>query len=206
MRRGPLLLPDQRRIRSFIPIRSLTACVVSIARSLTGVGSGPSRSTGVRGRRKRSTASARPSGNKTMVNHGLFLREAVERVGWIDDRRYDFYCADGDLALKIWHAGYEIVELYRCAAGALRARRSRHTRTEPHRTEHRLVPYLERWTGIYYDPAKPRIGEWTSLEGVPVRDADRLFPRDAAVDEARPAPARRFTSLTKRLGKSCCTS
>lgn len=139
-------------------------------------------------------------GNKTMVNHGLFLREAVERVGWIDDRHYDFYCADGDLALKIWHAGYEIVT---CSDALL----EHFERVDPAMRQQNLTglntdwaSYLDRWTGIYYDPAQPCVGEWTSLEGVSVRDADHLFPRRAA-DEAKPAPARQFNSLAKRLGK-----
>jgi glycosyltransferase involved in cell wall biosynthesis len=139
-------------------------------------------------------------GNKTMVNHGLFLRDVVESVGWIDDNRYDFYCADGDLALKIWHAGYEII-----ASGD--AMLEHFERVDPAIRQQNLnglstdwSNYLDRWTGIYYDPAQPCIGEWTSLEGVPVRDADHLFPAGAAA-QARPSPVRRLTSLTKRFGK-----
>jgi GT2 family glycosyltransferase len=139
-------------------------------------------------------------GNKAMVNHGLFLREAVESVGWIDDKRYDFYCADGDLALKLWHAGYEIVA---CNDALL----EHFERVDPAIRQQNLTGlstdwsrYLERWTGIYYDPVKPCIGEWTSLEGAPVRDAGHLFPAGAA-DEAKPSVVRRLTSLTKRFGK-----
>jgi glycosyltransferase involved in cell wall biosynthesis len=139
-------------------------------------------------------------GNKTMVNHGLFSREAVEQVGWIDDKHYDFYCADGDLALKIWHAGYEIVV---CSDALL----EHFERVDPAIRQQNLTGlntdwsrYLERWTGIYYDPANPRIGEWTSLEDVTVREADHLFPA-GTVDEARPSAARQLTSLTKRFGK-----
>jgi glycosyltransferase involved in cell wall biosynthesis len=139
-------------------------------------------------------------GNKTMVNHGLFSRGAVEQVGWIDDKHYDFYCADGDLALKIWHAGYEIVV---CSDALL----EHFERVDPAIRQQNLTGlntdwsrYLERWTGIYYDPANPRIGEWTSLEDVTVREADHLFPA-GTVDEARPSAARQLTSLTKRFGK-----
>jgi GT2 family glycosyltransferase len=139
-------------------------------------------------------------GNKTMVNHGLFLREVVEQVGWIDDKRYDFYCADGDLALKIWHAGHEIVV---CNDALL----EHFERVDPGIRQQNLTGlntdwsrYLDRWTGSYYDPAKPHIGEWTSLEGVPVRQADHLFPAGAAA-EAKASPAQRLTSLTKRFGK-----
>ena len=139
-------------------------------------------------------------GNKTMVNHGLFLREAVERVGWIDDNRYDFYCADGDLALKIWHAGYEIVA---CRDALL----EHFERVDPTIRQQNLTglntdwaSYLDRWTGIYYDPDQPCIGEWTSLEGVPVRDADHLFPKNAA-KMAELAPTGRANALAGRLGR-----
>jgi GT2 family glycosyltransferase len=44
-----------------------------------------------------------------MVNHGLFLRNAVEEVGWIEENDYDFYCADSDLACKLWDAGFIIL-------------------------------------------------------------------------------------------------
>lgn len=49
-------------------------------------------------------------GGKLMVNHGLFLREAMEKVGWADEDHYAFYKADGDLCLRLWQAGYEIID------------------------------------------------------------------------------------------------
>lgn len=52
----------------------------------------------------------RTLGGKLMVNHGLFLREALEAVGWADEDHYVFYKADGDLCLRLWQAGYEIVD------------------------------------------------------------------------------------------------
>ena len=137
-------------------------------------------------------------GNNVMVNHGLFLREAVEQVGWIDDKRYDFYCADGDLSLRLWHAGYEIVA---CDDALL----EHFERVDPNIREQNLTglnadwtTYIERWKGIYYDPAKPCIGEWASLEGVPARNADHLFPRQAAKRAATtPSPG----SALRRLGR-----
>jgi GT2 family glycosyltransferase len=139
-------------------------------------------------------------GGKTMVNHGLFLREALEQVGWIDDKNYDFYCADGDLSLKIWQAGYEID-----ACGDALLEHFEHA--DPAVRQQNLVGlnsdwsrYLDRWTGIYYDPVQPCIGEWTSLEGVEVRDADRLFPPGAA-KLAKASPAAPLSRLAKRFGR-----
>lgn len=52
----------------------------------------------------------RTLGGKLMVNHGLFLREALEKVDWADEVHYTFYKADGDLCLRLWQAGYEIID------------------------------------------------------------------------------------------------
>jgi GT2 family glycosyltransferase len=49
-------------------------------------------------------------GGKLMVNHGLFLRKALKEVGWADEEHYAFYKADGDLCLRLWQAGYEIID------------------------------------------------------------------------------------------------
>lgn len=48
-------------------------------------------------------------GNRVFVNHGLYLREAVEKVGYLDEEAYTFYHADGDLCLRLSEKGYSIV-------------------------------------------------------------------------------------------------
>lgn len=49
-------------------------------------------------------------GGMLMVNHGLFSKEALAAVDYAEEDAYSFYKADSDLALKLWHAGYEIVD------------------------------------------------------------------------------------------------
>jgi GT2 family glycosyltransferase len=49
-------------------------------------------------------------GDHLMVNHGLFLREALDRVGYCNETDYTFYKADADLNQRIWEAGYRIVD------------------------------------------------------------------------------------------------
>jgi GT2 family glycosyltransferase len=44
------------------------------------------------------------------VNHGLYLREALEKVGFIDAQSYFFYHADGDLCLRLDKAGYRCID------------------------------------------------------------------------------------------------
>ncbi len=42
------------------------------------------------------------------VNHGLYLRRALEAAGYINEDDYHFYCADTDLCFRIVQAGYAV--------------------------------------------------------------------------------------------------
>jgi GT2 family glycosyltransferase len=59
---------------------------------------------------KTNYAVSRAKNNITLVNHGLFLKKALEEVGYIDEDNYFFYHADSDLCLRIWEKGYQILE------------------------------------------------------------------------------------------------
>jgi len=137
-------------------------------------------------------------GGKTMVNHGFFLRGALEQVGWIDDKNYDFYCADGDLSLKIWYAGYDVDA---CSSALL----EHFERVDPKVREQNLAghnidweTYVKKWTGIYYDPTQPIPGGWTYLDGVPARTAAHLFPWKANAQMSKIIPS--LTSV-RRIGR-----
>lgn len=44
------------------------------------------------------------------VNHGMFLKSALEQINFIEEEEFQFYYADNDLAFKLWDAGYEICD------------------------------------------------------------------------------------------------
>lgn len=52
----------------------------------------------------------RTFGERMFVNHGLYSREALEAVNFIDANTYFFYHADGDLGLRMWESGYECID------------------------------------------------------------------------------------------------
>jgi GT2 family glycosyltransferase len=121
-------------------------------------------------------------GDKTFVNHGLFLRTAVEEVNWIDEERYHFYHADGDLCLKLWHAGYEVVdcpdafvEHYSHANLAVRT-------SNLDRQKQDWQAYLARWTGIFYDPGKENLSDWKYQSYSDPFNTAALFPSRYAPD------------------------
>ena len=134
-----------------------------------------------------------------MVNHGLFLREAVAEVGWIEEDLYSFYCADGDLSLKLWHAGYEVagcesalVEHFESADIAIRQDNLATVQVDWQR-------YTAKWSGIYFDPEKPYAGQWITLIGVPGRDAARLFPESARQKRTEQRGRSRMTTAMRQL-------
>ena len=49
----------------------------------------------------------RTFGGRLFVNHGLYLRDALQTVGYADEESYVFYHADGDLCLRLAEVGYE---------------------------------------------------------------------------------------------------
>lgn len=49
-------------------------------------------------------------GDRMFVNHGLYLKRALEAVGYIDEDSYSFYHADGDLCLRMWDQGYACID------------------------------------------------------------------------------------------------
>ena len=97
----------------------------------------------------------RTLGGKLMVNHGMYVRKALEEVGWAEEERYFFYKSDGDLCLKLWQSGYEVidcpgayVEHYEKANPELRV-------TNTAILDHDQKAYVNRWEGIYYYRDQP---------------------------------------------------
>ena len=86
-------------------------------------------------------------GRKLFVNHGMYDRQAMEEVGWADEDRYMFYKADGDLCLKMWSAGYEVVD----CPGAYVEHFTHSDVRESSKTvvAHDRDAYVRRWAGIY---------------------------------------------------------
>ena len=48
-------------------------------------------------------------GNRMFVNHGFYVRDALQSVGWLEEEALKFYFADGDVCLKMADHGYEVI-------------------------------------------------------------------------------------------------
>ena len=121
--------------------------------------------------------------HKLYVNHGLFLRSAVENVGWIEEEAYHFYCADQDLCLKLWHAGYEILD---CPNAFLEHFDRHEVRTTGSHTMMKdNETMIARWKHIFPPVPNPEVSDlirWVTYND-PHRTGDRFI-------EASSLPAR----------------
>jgi len=94
-------------------------------------------------------------GGKLMVNHGIFLKHALEKVNYTDENCYVFYKADSDLCLKMWQTGYEIVD---CPTSFVEHyydpdESIRHSNNALLKQDRKA--YKKKWEGIYYFKDRP---------------------------------------------------
>ena len=65
-------------------------------------------------------------GSYIALNHGYYLKAALEDVDYIDEKSYNFYCGDGDLIMRLNNAGWKTVDLPECFALHLNHKVLRH--------------------------------------------------------------------------------
>ncbi len=111
-------------------------------------------------------------GDKMFVNHGFYLKAALEEVGYIDEENFAFYCADGDLVLKMWHKGYFCID-----SPDSYVEHFAHTDKEVRKSNLDLrdadwKKYLDKWKGIFYDEENNNAGGWIEKE---FRDPDATW-------------------------------
>jgi len=116
-------------------------------------------------------------GEKMFVNHGMFVRNALEDVGWIEEELYQFYHSDGDLCLKLWQRGYEVVDCQGAFVEHFRHANSRVRRENLQDQESDWSAYLHRWKGIFYDPDENNMGGWRYFDYKDYYITVKKFPR-----------------------------
>jgi glycosyltransferase involved in cell wall biosynthesis len=119
-------------------------------------------------------------GHKISVNHGMFLRSALEDVGWIEEERYQFYHADSDLSLKLWQRGYEVVdcpgafvEHFRHVNSSMRKQNMRSQKSD-------WSAYVDRWAGVFCDPDNDNSGGWIYSDYQDLNKTVNKFPKISA--------------------------
>jgi GT2 family glycosyltransferase len=129
---------------------------------------------------------------KMHINHGLYLRQALEHVGWIEEERYQFYHADSDLSLKLWAAGYTIVD---CPTAFVEHFVHANYQVRASNMQQRKADwnaYLERWSGTEGEHK----GEWQTKEYDDPTQTVKRFPQLATYQLRY---RRRFLPITRKV-------
>lgn len=48
------------------------------------------------------------------INHGIYYKPALESVGWLDEKNYNFYYGDADISMKLNEQGWKTIPLKDC--------------------------------------------------------------------------------------------
>ena len=96
---------------------------------------------------------------KMYVNHGLYLKKALEEVDYIDEENFFFYNADADLCLKLLLKGYKTIS---CANSFIEHfphanLQVRATNYEKQQKDN--LNFFKKWEGVFYDKQKHNIGK-----------------------------------------------
>lgn len=53
---------------------------------------------------------AKTVGGQVYLNHGLYLKAALEKIGYLDEQNFFFYNGDSDVCLRLKEAGFETLD------------------------------------------------------------------------------------------------
>jgi GT2 family glycosyltransferase len=146
----------------------------------------------------------RTFGGKLFVNHGIYLRDALVKVGYADEVTYDFYHADGDLCLRMSDAGYEciaasqsFVEHYQEANPAIRKSNLAMQKRDWER-------YRERWSCLDASRPSDAVGDWIFRDYIDPQNTAVRFNRLTQVrfDRLRSTWRRGVTRLKELIKTS----
>lgn len=103
-------------------------------------------------------------GEKIIVNHGMYLRKALEEVGYIDEENYFFYHADGDVCLKIWQKGYVCVDSPDSYIEHYCYLDPPNTDLISSRQKEDWAAYTKKWKGVFNGKGENKKPEWFKKE------------------------------------------
>ena len=141
---------------------------------------------------------SRTVGDTIFVNHGIYVRSALEAVHWLDENHYQFYCADIDVCLRLKQAGYDIlavpdafVEHYYHASISARQQISPVKSADE-------ANFIQRWKDTYPEVEQGKIVREPLIKKYedPDRTGYRLYPR---FEHIRITLQRLLSRITNRI-------
>lgn len=113
-------------------------------------------------------------GDRLAINHGIYSKQALEDVGYIDEEEFQFYSADGDLSLRIWDKGYTIIKSKNCFIEHHAHAPARMTHSKKNQYEKDIAAGKKRWKKLIESTGK--LGYWEEVDILDKKNTVRYFP------------------------------
>jgi GT2 family glycosyltransferase len=123
-------------------------------------------------------------GRKMFVNHGLYLTSALREINYADEDAFSFYHADGDLCLRLWEVGYEVID---CKTSFVEHYSDANTEVRLSNLENQRKDwstYLKRWGNLLAE-SNGFEGGWEYLDHKDQRETAKLFRKMFLKDKVR---------------------
>jgi len=114
-------------------------------------------------------------GDYLAINHGIYVKEALEDVGYVDEESFQFYSADGDLSLRIWQKGYKIIKSEKCFIEHHAHAPARLTHSGKEQYYKDIAMSKKKWNQLIAETNK--LGRWEYKEILDVDNTVKNFPR-----------------------------
>ena len=110
-----------------------------------------------------------------MLNHGIYVREALAAVGYADEDSFLFYGADSDICFRLRHAGYEIIPcptalMIHCENHPLRL-----MNTPSDKWLQDMGALMNKWRGIFIPSEVTMIPDKPTTQTIIYHDPDNLI-------------------------------
>lgn len=139
----------------------------------------------------------RTYGRRLAINHGFFLNEALQAVNYADEVNYSFYCADGDLCLRIWEAGYHIIACERALVEHHAHAPARGTHSRKTEYEKDVAFSRSRWQTLIRESGFE--SDWPQIRFTDPHDTASAFPHANPLARAKWRVARRAKDFLRRI-------
>ncbi|MBD3273508.1 glycosyltransferase [Candidatus Dependentiae bacterium] len=96
---------------------------------------------------------------KMYVNHGMYLKKALQEVDFIDEENFFFYNADADLCLKLLQKGYKTISSPKSFIEHFPHANDKVRSSNYEKQQLDNQNFFNKWNGIYYDKSKHNIGK-----------------------------------------------
>jgi len=124
------------------------------------------------------------------VNHGLFLSSLLRKINYADEKNFNFYYADTDIAIKMKMLGYKCVSSEKSFVEHFLHANERIRMNNNKFQEEDKMALINKWKGKLFPKNKinyykKNIGYWTYIEYVDPYKINKLFERFILVENIK---------------------